>query len=133
MKLYYDDPLIAVYMVREFGVKFKAEHMWCLHDVTSLYGEIEISFEDKTEFDFGLCLFSNTEIGHTSESILYIHSDSHSIFEPQDGDLIYMKNGSHTMLIDDIWIENFGDKFDLQLDEIIQRNGKHFFMPNIEG
>ena len=122
MKKYYDDPLIAAYMAREFGV---------LVSPKMNTGEINWS-----------CKYPSRGVyTHEWEALppdwdrYYIHPDSWHIFEPQVGDFITQDGDdfchkivsfgankqpvcSHTsVLYDPYW------------SDITQRNGKHFFMP----
>lgn len=112
-KIYYDDPLIAAYMAREFGLTVQDE----LERVLD-YQELLIFAE--LSIDAGKC---------------YIAPKSLDMFKPQVGDLVRK-----------VFNEGQGDSYQIlhnakqvkllinsELDfEIIQRDGKQFFMPKSE-
>ena len=72
-KLYYDDPLQAAYMAREFGVKLEDENENRIEWVDG-HGFVLFDSEDVVDF-----------VGMGIETF-YIHPDSYRIFEPQEGD-----------------------------------------------
>ena len=81
-KYYYDCPLQALYMNKEFGVKM-------------------------------------------SEAIkIDVSKESNHIFEPKAGDICYSR------YFDD-FVKIINGSFDMQVNEIIMRDGKHFFMPKV--
>lgn len=124
-QLYYDDPLIAAYMIRDFGVKYytvdygDSGGMDIVDDYDNLLDEYTSSCEDSPN--------------------LFIHPDSLDIFKPQIGDLVMwnryigcvepiikdgIKSGYITLKFSDCLLSG-----DIQSNKIIQRNGKQFFMP----
>lgn len=112
-KLYYDDPLAAAWMAREFGIKF----------YTIVEGE---SFD----IDFSTWIFMID-----SETVLYIHSDSLHIFEPGVGDYyinigVRKNAGKLSSSKKEAVLSSFKYHGKWPI-EIIQRDGKHFFMPLI--
>lgn len=107
MKLYYDDPLHAAIMARDFGVTY-ARPDDCR--MTMQWADYHSDAKNVSDFE--------------EHDKLYIHPDSYSIFEPQEGDMVYTKNDSGSESV--CWV--YGDTEKLQR-EIIQRNGKAFFMP----
>lgn len=108
-KLYYKDPVDAAYMAREFGVKLNNRGR-------GAYPIISLNVES-----------GNTGAG-TKEKY-YIHPDSYGIFEPQSGDVWqYILLSGYCILTGDEsikWARYIGGK-------IIQRNGKPFFVPEVE-
>jgi len=127
--LYYDDPLIAAYMCREFGVKFEYDI-----DVSRLLHNAQVS-----------------QIG-TPVPRSHIHPDSLDIFKPKDGDLfvteeptkrnftqgipdiIRFDKSYHTVKYDDednMGVVTGGGTW-LDVLRIIERDGKQFFTPKEE-
>ena len=91
-KLYYDDALIAAYMMREFGV---------IYNNYDNIDEILSDFQHKSDIDK-----------------MYIYPDSLDVFNPTADDLMRRDVGMD------------GEEYDSEYD-IIQRNGKQFFMPKV--
>lgn len=102
--MHYTDPLKAEWMAREFGVK-----MYATANNTPINGHVD---------DVYLC-----EIFVCDTTIYHIHPDSLHIFEPMEGDLALSPSGAP-------WLST-GRKAIAAIhgNEIIQRNGKAFFMP----
>lgn len=118
MKYYYTDPLAAAYMAREFGVTIYNP---------SLNSTIGLHKLVRDVYPQG--------IGGKKYNI---HSKSIDIFKPMVGDLIKAVykldcgNGDFTYE-DLVEIVPFGERFQyLDNIEIIQRNNKQFFMPEVE-
>jgi hypothetical protein len=114
MIMFYDDPLAAAYMAREFGVKLD-------RDTTAAHKKA-----DYINRLLGSVCGGN--IGKVSP-VMYIHPDSLHIFEPQVGDYVQFGEdhyGLFKKLRSDKYYENFvGVK-------IIQRNNRPFFWPESE-
>jgi hypothetical protein len=131
-KLYYTDPLQAAYMSREFGVKWKERDGRILADDNNY----------------------NTVIFHHGR--YSVHPDSYHVFEPQVGDIIkHNEMGNlNTGTIEQIkreTNEDYDEKeewervdifmswdvkndytLDVEIEQIIQRDGKPFFNPEVE-
>lgn len=130
MRYYYDCPIKAAYMHKNFGVNF------C----------------DKT----GLTVSANPSLWYMAErhymaQSLYIHPDSMGIFEPQVGDLVkatYNKECTfvHRIVsgveIDHYLVGGFPDHYgypdyigdgERKIFKIIQRKGIPFLWPDVEG
>jgi len=111
--MYYDDPLAAAYMAREFGVEY-----YTYPDGSDKDDPINCD-----EFkDHGVCLSDN--------STFYIHPDSLHIFNPRRGDLVYY----HPIDLHELWCWSEWEPSDIHksfsdIGDIIQRNDKPFFMP----
>lgn len=120
-KYFYTDPLKAAWMTREFEIKIE------------LNGN---SFSDN--FNFASI---SLETAKTFNIRYYIHTDFHEMFNPKENDLII----SGGMIIQSkecldytnlpivcplVHIKGY-NSFDESL-KIIQRNGKAFFMPEVE-
>jgi len=117
-RLYYDCPISAAYMAKNFNVDF-----------TNQTNSYRYWYADLVE-----------NINDEREEKLYIHPDSLSIFEPQEGDLV-TTSGYPAKIIGkllgktDCFAVEFGSKNDpsyaykKDIDLIIERNGKPFIMP----
>ena len=115
-KLYYDDPLIAAYMGREFGVEFENE------DETATF-VMEGGAEYATLSQIQQCVLHHK---------YYIHPDSYHIFEPR-GDDIGIADGilCHYYKSYKEWIGTDDLETAFCTAEIIMRDGKHFMMPSV--
>lgn len=137
MKLYYTDPLIAAYMAREFGV------ILLVYRYTDT--DYAINLPNGKGFEW-----SNDWV-KTSELLVTIpieggniHPKSHHIFEPKVGDLLdgWASRMGHVEEItdEDYVIDVHGGSWGCPKSysghiityEIIQRDNKHFFMPEVE-
>ena len=100
-RLYFTDPIKALYMMQEFGVKISRE------DIFSI-----------------LCAIRDNRV----DLKFYVTKESESIFEPIKGDKMWIN------------LEKAGEKIYTfskgalywRNAKIIMRNGKHFFMPEVE-
>lgn len=129
-KLFYTDPLAAIYMAREFGVKFIDAEKLVYDD-----GDINYFFD----------IFANVDDvinAYTKEH--YIHPDSYDIFEPQKDDLVDLGDHGFAFVTERkgnnincalFHIENCAWKdgyWHRRWVPIIQRNNKPFFTPESE-
>ena len=119
-KYYYDCPIKALYMMREFDVEFF------------------IKDDDGDDYDFTewylnsqnvLELFSELE---AFPCRIYVKSESEHIFEPKKGD-----EGRWARRVGAHYANYNGEQWvsagiEEKLPEIIYRNGKHFFNPKKE-
>jgi|DEB0MinimDraft_6_1074348.scaffolds.fasta_scaffold00048_12 hypothetical protein len=151
MKLYYDDPLIAAYMAREFGVNYNIYRR-----VKGEWIKVPLHIKDAKR---ATKTYVSNLILKSKRKKHFIHTDSIGIFEPQVGDLITDKhdfklNKSDYESPSKFLIEKSNELFNLTClsqfiltednydcawsdyhwegQEIIQRNGKNFFMPRRE-
>lgn len=111
-KLYYDDPLAATWMAREFGVEYTRDHKHThLLNPPKIYADA--SFLGKIYL---------TVKGACGEKAT-IHPDSLHIFEPQEGDAMLRPSGEPFI--------STGRRVIAAIhgNVIIQRNGKPFFWP----
>lgn len=129
-KFYYDDPLAAAYMAREFGVEFD--------------GDIA---EDIKHADFVTKTLNHMHGSEfcTIQPIMYIHPDSLAVFEPREGDLVVIgENSLWVVDNDDFWrkykdhdcikynftvVDRAMDFYYDKSCKIIYRDNKPFFMP----
>ncbi len=116
MKYYYTCSLQAAYMAKEFGMEFcHIENIGCIVDPSQ-----EIRVYGKA----------------------YIHPDSIKLLEPQKYDVVIVSrsfcadslsyvDGAKGSLQPSILLKDLisNDERDIQLVEILQRGGKHFFYP----
>ena len=130
-KLYYNDPFVAAYMAREFGVKSRIQGYG---DKSCLEFKYSNDWSDIVEL--WICEEQADERG--------IHPDSYSVFEPMVGDLISWTIG-HTKYDKEVIVKSVESNGRHDLDffaslfekpeykylgvKIIQRNNKPFFTP----
>ena len=110
MRYYFDDPIQALWMMKEFGVKFTETDTSILYSLINNRGN--------------LCL---------SNDIFYISPESEHIFEPKNNDVGFLIQTGMTKIYNYLgckWLNNWlkeGDK-----PQIIMRDNKHFFNPKKE-
>lgn len=120
-KLYYTDPLKAAYMAREFGVEMCAavKDELCGYIYSYNYGGdwLSIILDSKGIRDSAWAKPEN----------FHVLPEFHHIFEPQQGDI----DSFGAEYSRGVWF--YGD-YEQVYDyaKIIMRNGKHFFMPEVE-
>lgn len=126
-KLFYSDPRIVSYMKKEFGVNCHC-----------LYTEEEREEYDEAEESYP---FEHTEAGFdTWEEVItatcrraYVDDDSLHIFEPKRGDVCSGVDGNRVWIMNDYQKDKNGKYCFFYIgDKIIQRDNKHFFMPEVE-
>jgi hypothetical protein len=132
--MYYNDPLHAAIMARDFGVDYYdpgTGKQW-LWDEDGQYYYIKTTPEKRN------CMMLKSDK-------LHIHPDSYDIFQPKDEDLIHIVKGfvSYHKIVDSvvknknivtgIWSEgthfDISEKKPLHDWEIIQRDNKAFYNP----
>lgn len=135
-KLYYTCPIKALYMSKEFEVKFYIYGEQLIeHNLST--GEVEGSKKIKIDFEdeyLNQILDSFSEIKNL-KSRIYVAKESEHIFKPQELDIGFTSSRNQTQF-------NHGAFIFLELktigwspiDEgrIIMRNNKQFFMPEVE-
>lgn len=120
-KYYYDCPIKALYMMKEFGVNFSEAHGANHADKFFQINESE------------LCDFATGVIeDFRGIEQIYVAPESEHIFEPKKGD-----EGRWTRLVGAHYANYNGEQWvsagiEEKLPEIIMRNGKHFFNPKEE-
>ena len=122
-KYYYDCPIKALYMMREFGVNFSEAHGTNHADKFFQINESE------------LCDFATGVIeDFRGIEQIYVASESEHIFEPKEGDLGQMKAEGARFFVkynesSKEWKEwHCGGYYsDKNGSDIIMRDGKHFF------
>lgn len=104
-KMFYADALKVLWMKKHFSIEI----------VSSI-------FEDGS---FEGCIIRDLD----ENGVFYIHPDSYGILEPKVGDLVKIDGENEYQVI------NYdAELFDIRhgVDQIIQRQGKAFFMPEVE-
>ena len=122
-KYYYDCLIQALYMNKEFGVKF--------------YTAFKSDFLDK---ELGFCAdIRGIYNVLSSDNKIYVEPESEHIFEPKDGDLGQMKAVGARFIVkynesSKEWKEwHYGGYYSKKNgSDIIMRDGKHFFNPKEE-
>lgn len=117
-KLFYSCPIIASYMSKYFGVKFsKGIEPFTVHVL-----------------DEGINTAREFHIDCYDHKKIYIHLDSLPIFEIKKGDLVKDLDNEYQ----NVWEDHKGLGIDTSYGtaaplgcEIIQRNGKQFFTPEV--
>ena len=127
-KYYYDCPIKALYMMREFGVNFSEAHGTNHADKFFQINESE------------LCDFATGVIeDFRGIEQIYVKPESEYIFEPKDGDVGQMKAVGARFFVkynesSKQWKEShYGGCYSKKNgSDIIMRDGKHFFNPKEE-
>lgn len=127
-KYYYDCPIQALYMMREFDVEFFTKgHL----NIESDFLEMELGYHLNIRDIYGKLANDHTKI--------YVASESEHIFEPKEGDLGQMKAEGARFFVkyserSKEWKEWHGGGYysDKNGSDIIYRDGKHFFNPKEE-
>lgn len=125
-KYYYDCPIQALYMQKEFGVKFYTIHK-------SDFSDKKLSFHVDIKNIYNVLIqllgIYNQKL---SDNKIYVAPESEHIFEPKKGDegRWARKIGAHYANYNgEQWVSAGIEE---KLPDIIYRNGKHFFMPKEE-
>ena len=119
-KYYYDCLIQALYMNKEFGVKF--------------YTAFKSDFLDK---ELGFCAdIRGIYNVLSSDNKIYVEPESEHIFEPKDDDLGIYDGGELWRFITGKWyfrndFEDRTEDYDF-ITNIIKRDNKHFFNPKEE-
>lgn len=126
---YYTCPIKALYMMKEFGVKFYNRTLICVEGVED-YPELSMCFKD-----------TEREINQFGNILV---KESEHIFEPQENDVdnegyIYGKTNIINTMTSKFdysvegWVKCVDDCYNQKnFSKTYIRNGKHFFMPEEE-
>ena len=123
-KYYYDCPIKALYMMKEFGVEFFIkDDNGDDYDFTEWHLNSQNVLELFTELEAFPCR-------------IYVKSESEHIFEPKEGDLGIYDGGELWRFITGKWyfrndFEDRTEDYDF-ITNIIKRDNKHFFNPKEE-
>jgi len=114
---YYTCPIKALYMMKEFGVKFYTKGFL---DVESDFLEKELGFhlEIRTLYN-KLC---------ENGSKIYVPKELEHIFEPKEGD----KDENGLFFDGRHWTDGFSYAISFEQSKTSFRFGKQFFMPEVE-
>ena len=132
-KYYYDCPIQALYMNKEFGVRFYTSFK---SDVLDKKLSFHVDIRDICNVLIELLGIYNPLL---SDNKIYVAPESEFNFEPKEGDLGQMKAEGARFFVKyneslKEWKEwHCGGYYsDKNGSEIIYRNGKHFFNPKEE-
>lgn len=128
-RLYFNDPIKALYMMKEFDVKFETR-------ITGLKGEKRY-FRGSCKEDLISCL--DIEF----DKYFYVAKESESIFKPKKGDVVSTIGGhyhdSYTRYPVSEELKGYytgiyedGTPSSYQGAIIVMRDSKHFFQPEID-
>lgn len=124
---YYDDPLAAAYMAREFGVKYQ---YWCEDDKEFYNIELRPFSANYDEF------YPEGDDYQLNEDKYYIHPDSYHILQPHNGDAGSDAKGFPLYYSDYFKVDDFYWHYSMGatgvVEKIIQRDDKQFFEPKQE-
>lgn len=147
-KYYYTDPLKAAWMAREFGVKIYA-YINVIGGNNCRIGDVDCKIHKEIDEDPIMYLnpndcFKNPRTlpyagwQHAVDK-WYIHPDSLHILEPKVGDMCTNCDGEPAIVVPDSKLRRVGQIFLREAlewvgkeAEIIQRDGKAFFMPEVK-
>ena len=128
-KYYYECPIQALYMMKEFGVNLK-----CENESSSYYYSFGKAMLDHIRREVLKDTTWEKNLGK-----IYVAPESEHIFEPKEGDLGQMKAEGARFFVkynesSKEWKEwHCGGYYsDKNVSNIIYRNGKHFFNPKEE-
>ena len=128
-KYYYDCPIQALYMMKEFGVNLK-----CENESSSYYYSFGKAMLDHIRREVLKDTTWEKNLGK-----IYVAPESEHIFEPKEGDLGQMKAEGARFFVKyneslKEWKEWHGGGYysDKNGSDIIMRDGKHFFNPKEE-
>lgn len=117
-RLFYDCPIKAAYMAKEFGVKFEEDE--------SVKRMIANGFEGVKETDWRRPDAYIDLKGNWIKTKKYVASELENIFEPKEGD----SDGYYLEWEEGRWFSReYGEPRDYEKPEICMRDGKHFFSP----
>jgi len=118
-RLYYDFPIKALYMMKEFGVKFE---QFLYSDFHSLERKLSsVSFER-------ICQNENLNDKIEFENRLIVAEESEHIFEPKERD----KDENGLFFDGRHWTNGFSYAISSEQSKTSFRFGKQFFMPEVE-
>ena len=132
-RYYYNCPIKALYMIKEFGIKTYMEaKIICSCNLNT--GEITKGGIDIFSFEeyFDDVLHNNLEALNKNDIKIYIAKKSENIFEPKKGD-----EGRWLRPIGAHYANHNGEQWvsagiEPNPPEIIMRDNKQFFMPEVE-
>lgn len=143
MQLYYDNPLIVPYMVTEFGITVESRHT---DDQMDEY-DIPEAGRYFPWFNAGVVDAWTHQVNTVCDAVefikaasgkIYVHSDSHDVFELRTGDVIeVIKPPKYPFVTTITKLKRWEGSFFSSITHnetftILQRDGKPFFMPKQE-
>lgn len=96
MEYYYDDPLKAAWMSRDFGINLQIHHSYKDEDYGMLnvtYLQVDCCDDGTADYieaynQHGNFVFGGDDPDDRYSGDIYVHPDSNHIFEPKEGDLL---------------------------------------------
>ena len=133
-KYYYDCPIKALYMNKEFGVKFYTTFK---NDFLDKKSSFHVDFKDIYNVLIELLGAYNAS---SSYNKIYVAPESEHIFEPKEDDFGIVKNFNPLIFVRfcsyyNSWVyegDEYEERFNNDEVNIIYRDGKHFFNPKEE-
>lgn len=122
-RYYYDDPLYAAIMARDFGVSYTKDGLVDGESIAvpHMYANAD-SFNNK--YDLHIKDYKGRKY--------HIHPVNETIFEPIEGDKGYDSRGFHCEFAGGVWIQDITMRYGYYPVEITRRDDKSFFMPKRE-
>lgn len=111
MKLFYNDHIIANYMEEKFGIRYETLNGLPVKNINSIFYARNIPLEDGEK--------------------LYVRDEYKADFTPEVGDYVEINDGiagKHVVR----WNTSYLKHGHVLKPKIIMRDGKHFFMPEVE-
>lgn len=147
MKYYYTDPLKAAWMWQEYSFKFMRKNPFVASEAQKealmMIGREWTQYVD-CENNFDGFFVADSHCGddiEAAEDEYYIHPDCHEMLKPQIGDLMNINDDFRYLSTDHKGEKCIYEAYDytdlkdvteINTYPIIQRNGKAFFMPEVE-
>ena len=129
-KLYYTDPLAAIYMQEHYKLSFvhpKLGNNRCRLERDEYTNWLIVDAEPGYEGKLARELVSTFPF----EGKVYVHPDDYHVFEPQVGDLVQYYDNQEWDYFENV-IQEWTGWTKEDVNKIIQRNDKPFFMPKVE-
>ena len=119
-RYYYTDAIVALYMMKEFGIR--------------------LIVGDQGHYGYKECLSHTIQhlTNHNTNGKFYVAKESEHIFEPKEGDLAMAENKRYGKMVAKIRKDRGisfsfpGEEFYSENFEIIMRDNKQFFAAEVE-
>jgi hypothetical protein len=131
-KYYYTDAIVALYMMKEFGVEFETKHQ---SEFNGKYffrglGRLWVDNIDISDDSVRICslLYLENNDKTCVNNKLYVVEESEHIFEPKEGD----KDENGLFFDGRHWTDGVSYAISSEQSKTSFRFGKQFFMPEVE-
>jgi len=136
-RLYFTDPIKALYMMKEFGVKLEcrnSDEEMSEYDLNEDERFYPFEHCDANDLDYPIMI---TDINSYCQNFrnIYVKKESESIFEPKkkdEGRKVMLGGYFYVQYKDNEWSAYGTFGLSTKNVKIIMRDGKHFFMPEVE-